>query len=198
MDDCLTGASIIEKAQELQQELVKIFKFSCMNLCTKVLLDKIPIDLRETKKVEITTAQRDQAKALGVPWDAELDIMHVSTSRQVASTLTTIFDLMGWNAPAVIPAKIILQQLWKLLLNWDKKPPDDLQEQWSILAKELTDYSVPRHLGVPHGMVIDSQLHGFEDASEFAYRGVDLSTNIVRGHHSSDKVSEGKDLSWSC
>ena len=73
----------------------------------------------------------------------------------------------------MIPAKIILQQLWKLRLNWDEKPPDDLQEQWSIWAKEinvLTDYSVPQHLGSPN-MVIDRQLLGFGDASESAFGG---------------------------
>ena len=55
VDDCLTGASTIEEAQELQQELVEIFKFRCMNLRkwrtnSKELLETIPIDLRETKK----------------------------------------------------------------------------------------------------------------------------------------------------
>ena len=152
---------------------------------SKELLKTIPIDLRETKKVEITAAPSDQAKALGVHWVTEMDTMHVSTpqvdvlstatKRLVASTIARIFDLMGWYAPAMIPAKIILQQLWKLRLNWDEKPPDDLQEQWSIWAKEinvLTDYSVPRHLGSPHGTVIDRQLHGFGDASESAYGGV--------------------------
>ena len=190
VDDCLTGTSTIEEAQELQRELVEIFKFGCMNLRkwrtnSKELLKTIPIDLRETKKVEITTAPSDQAKALGVHCDTEMDTMHVSTSqvdvlstatkRQVASTVARIFDLIGWYAPAMIPAKIILQQLWKLRLNWDEKPPDDLQEQWSVWAKEinvLTDYSVPRHLGSPYGMVIDRQLHGFGDASELAYGGV--------------------------
>ena len=77
VDDCLTGASTFEEAQELQQELVEIFKFGCMNLRkwrtnSKELLKTIPIDLRETKKVEITTAPSDQAKALGVHWDTEM------------------------------------------------------------------------------------------------------------------------------
>ena len=76
--DCLIGASTIEEAQELQQELVEIFKFGCMNLLkwrtnSKELLETIPIDLRETKKVEITTAPSDQAKTLGVHWDTEMD-----------------------------------------------------------------------------------------------------------------------------
>ena len=66
MDDCLTSASTIEEAQELQQELVEIFQFSFMNLhkwrtSTKELLETIPIHLRETKKVEINTAPSDQA-----------------------------------------------------------------------------------------------------------------------------------------
>ena len=81
---------------------------------SKELLKTIPIDLRETKKVEITTAPSDQAKALGVHWDTDMDTMHVSTQvdvlstatkRQVASTIARIFDLMGWYAPAIIPQK---------------------------------------------------------------------------------------------
>ena len=98
-----------------------------------------------------------------------------ATKRLVSSTVARIFDLMGWHAPAVIPAKIILQQLWKLKLGWDEKLPDDLQKQWSTWAKEinvLTDYSVPRHLGSPHGTIINRQIHGFGDASESAYGGV--------------------------
>ena len=72
----------------------------------------------------IWTTPSDQAKALGVHWDMKMDTMHVSTpqvdvistatKRQVASTVARIFDLMSWHAPAMIPAKIILQQLRKL------------------------------------------------------------------------------------
>ena len=189
VDDCLTGASTTEEAQELQQELVQIFKFGCMNLCkwrtnSTELLETIPVELRESK-MELITAPSDQAKALGVHWNTELDTMHVTTpqvdmtstatKRLVSSTVARIFDLMGWHAPAVIPAKIILQQLWKLKLGWDEKLPDDLQKQWSTWAKEinvLTDYSVPRHLGSPHGTIINRQIHGFGDASESAYGGV--------------------------
>ena len=52
VDYCLTGASIIEEAQELQQELVETFEFHCMNLRkwhtnSTELYETIPIDLRE-------------------------------------------------------------------------------------------------------------------------------------------------------
>ena len=87
--------------------------------------------------MQIITVPSYQAKALGVHLDMEMNTIHVftpqvdvistDTKRQVTSTIARIFNLMGRHDPAMIQAKIILQQLWKLQLNWDEKPPDDLR-----------------------------------------------------------------------
>ena len=71
VDDYLTSASTIEEAQELQQELVEIFKFGCMNLRkwhtnSKELLETIPIDLRETKKVPLQVIKQKCWKYFGI------------------------------------------------------------------------------------------------------------------------------------
>ena len=68
-------------------------------------------------------------KTLGVHWDTGSDSLHISTPAidnnktptkcQIASIVAKVFDILGWFAPAILPAKILLQDIWKLKLAWD-------------------------------------------------------------------------------
>lgn len=204
VDDCITGAPDVESAGHLCKELQTVCSKGQMRLCkfrsnSKELLATISPNLRETSGLAIVTEPGGHSKTLGLHWDSQEDCFHVATpevdlnqpvtKRIVASTIARTFDLLGWFAPAMLPAKILLRAGWKPCLGWDEPYPEELQQRWSLWVSQLnliTSFPIPRCLGLRGKTVVFRQLHGFSDASLAAYGGVvyvrtffqDLSTSI--------------------
>ena len=44
----------------------------------------------------------------------------LATKRAVCSAIAKTYDVIGWYAPAVLPAKLLLKDLWRLELSWDE------------------------------------------------------------------------------
>ncbi|XP_011313635.1 uncharacterized protein, partial [Fopius arisanus] len=96
------------------------------------------------------------------------------TKRIVSSEVAQIFDPLGFLAPVIVQGKILLQDLWKLKVNWDDPLPADYQARWRTFREELTALNritVPRWLRIsPRASNI--QIHGFADASNVAMSAV--------------------------
>ncbi|XP_063990368.1 uncharacterized protein LOC135169354 [Diachasmimorpha longicaudata] len=91
----------------------------------------------------------------------------VFTKKTTLSEIGQLFDPLGLIAPVVTPGKIIIQDLWKLKLNWDEPLPEDYQRQWKdfrLNLKTLNQISVPRWLRIS-SKTKRIQIHGFADAS---------------------------------
>ena len=123
---------------------------------------------------------------LGLRWNPTSDKLHLSekssilahghltTKREVLQDLSKIFDPLGFVAPVVIRAKILMQKLWQLKITWDEPLDNELQAQWRDIATNLkatTSFSVSRrYLNVcmsPH-----PTMHCFADASQHAYGAI--------------------------
>ncbi|GFY54950.1 integrase catalytic domain-containing protein [Trichonephila inaurata madagascariensis] len=66
--------------------------------------------------------------------------------------------------------KILLQELWKLNLEWDEPIPEDLNKQWAAFRKELhliEKVKIPRCVLLPS--YIQLEIHAFCDSSKRAY-----------------------------
>ena len=124
------------------------------------LLESIPEELREKSNLHIIPAPGDCGKALGIHWDTDKDYLHVttpgfktnqpSTKWYVSSIIAKIFDMLGWYSPAVLPAKLLLQELWKLKVSWDDPLPENMLQKWKTWLQEIpciTQHSIPRHMG---------------------------------------------------
>ena len=59
------------------------------------------------------------------------------TKRNILSKIACIFDPMGWLAPVVITAKILMQSLWLLRVGWDDTLPDEFVSRWLLWQSEL-------------------------------------------------------------
>ena len=95
-----------------------------------------------------------------------------STKRSVSSVIAKMFDVMGWYAPALFPAKLLIQELWSLRQDWDDPIPDSLRDRWKQWLEEvslISQHPISRHVGKSHSSVLQ---HGFSDASTKAYGGV--------------------------
>lgn len=66
------------------------------------------------------SSDTSEVKTLGVRWCS------VPTKRKIINEATTIFDILGWLAPVVITAKIMLQRLWLQHIGWDDQVPSHI------------------------------------------------------------------------
>ena len=186
MDDVVTGADSIEEATDLQSELRQLCKAGGFNLRKwasnqPALMEKLPAG----DAIPVCKWQAGETyTALGVHWSLVDDCFRVQvqphaadsgiTRRRVLSAIAKIFDPLGLVAPVTVNAKIFMQSLWLLNLDWDTPLPPTEAGYWMQFLDELPELNriaVPRWLGVQQTPQF-RELHGFADASERAYAAV--------------------------
>ena len=107
---------------------------------------------------ESEKASTNQAKILGINWDIESDNRtlrainksFIPIKRGVLSVLCSIYDPLGFIAPCILEAKLIVQECWKRNLDWDDPLPCDLLSRFEKWQKELyliKDVKVPCFYG---------------------------------------------------
>lgn len=182
MDDLITGAESIEEASNLRKQLELLFGECNMKLRkwysnNAQILEGVPDD-----DCEICLPLEDSTtvKTLGMVYYPKNDVFRVKTSidttrkvtkRIMASDIARIFDVLGLLGPVVVKLKILCQQLWKLKLDWDKAPPQNIYTEYNTIREELpllNDLLIPRWLR-HKGEVRQYEIHGFCDASINAY-----------------------------
>ncbi|KAL7053280.1 hypothetical protein AAHC03_025522 [Spirometra sp. Aus1] len=98
------------------------------------------------------------------------------TRRTMLSYISTLYDPLGFVAPVLLPAKLLLQQLCRSNLGWDDMIDAEHARQWFNWTKQfqgLSSVRIQRCL-TPVGLDIveQYQLHGFSDASNRGYGAV--------------------------
>ena len=132
VDDVLTGADTVEEAAQLRSDLNL--------LLAKGKLNTTPENLREVSGLDLTVASTGHCRTLGIHWDTGQDEFFISipdlsrsstaSKRTISSVVARVFDVMGWFSPAILPAKLLLQEAWCLQVGWDDPLPDYLQQNW--------------------------------------------------------------------
>ena len=187
-DNVLSGAHSLEEALLKQDELIQLFKQGHLNLqkwtsnSTEVL-SYLPSNMLATDSI-ILFASETSVPILGIDWQPNTDYFsfHIEdapsnlpfTKRSVLPRITRIFDSMGWLAPIVITAKIIMQSLWILKVSWDEELPLDISSRSQTWLQDLHFISlikIPRWSGYTSQCEF-LEIHGFADASIFAYDAV--------------------------
>jgi hypothetical protein len=98
----------------------------------------------------------------------------VPTRCSILSFVAKLYDPLGWAAPIVITAKILLQELWLLKNDWDVPIPQELVQRWKNYVDDLPHLArirIPRWTGQSKGDLL-LKMHGFADASSRAYAAV--------------------------
>ncbi|XP_067614542.1 uncharacterized protein [Eurosta solidaginis] len=122
-------------------------------------------------------------KALGIRWNALSDLFYFKagtldnpeniTKRAILSAIAKLFDPLGWLAPMVIVAKILMQSIWLEGTAWDEPVSTSTLERWKTFTEqyhEIDKIRIPRWVNFSPGT--DIEIHGFCDASEKAYAAV--------------------------
>ncbi|GFX43732.1 integrase catalytic domain-containing protein [Trichonephila clavipes] len=184
MDDILTGSSDFQEFQKLQLELISLFKKAGMSLhkwCsnTPEILNSIPKE-EQSWDFHCQSSDQNTIKTLGIIWSPQFDYFSFKTvvncresytKREVLSIIARLFDPLGFLGPILTKAKLILQKLWVLKLEWDEPLSNSIAKEWNDFVSTLPviqNIHVPR-LVIGKGRII---IHGFADASTSAYGAV--------------------------
>ncbi|GFX23422.1 integrase catalytic domain-containing protein [Trichonephila clavipes] len=132
MDDLLTGADDLESRRKLEVQLVSMLKGAGMEVhkwsANNPLL--LPDSMCQVK--DISYSSSTETKTLGLLLKPHLDSIAfllsncenlIVTKKSVISTIARIFDPFGLIAPVVTRAKMLLQSLWQLKLDWNDLLP---------------------------------------------------------------------------
>ena len=200
MDDFLKSERTPQAAMKMQRELSKLLASGGFRLTkwlsnSREVLESIPSSERARGSTDLGLQHLPAEKTLGVIWDSEKDTLSFqvtnteaqATKREVLRQTASVFDPLGIGAPFIIRAKILLQHLWTLNLDWDQALPDHEDgrwRQWLAEPQRLKEVVVPRCLKPVEGEAVSSQFHVFCDASEAAFGAVIyLRTSLTNGEH---------------
>ncbi|XP_076291067.1 uncharacterized protein LOC143214214 [Lasioglossum baleicum] len=197
VDDVITGANTYAEAAIIRDDLIQLCKQGGFDLRQWASNDVRLIEGLDsnTDTTHVLLDLEQTIKTLGIHWDARRDEITYSvnefsqrdrvTKRTMLSQIASLFDPLGLIAPVIIRAKVLMQDLWKLQLNWDESVPANIFTTWCTFCnelKQLKNVRIPRQVTLKnHG---EMQLHGFCDASEQAYgaciyiRTIDKENNV--------------------
>ncbi|XP_050494476.1 uncharacterized protein LOC126875568 [Bombus huntii] len=178
----ITGVDTRVEAQSLRTELTELLKLAGLNIRKWASNDRELLrGLPETDvNDKLLLGESQTFKTLGVVWNSFDDSILYSvktndadsriTKRTISSEIAKIYDPLGLLAPVIVRAKMLLQRLWTLKINWDESLPADVHTEWSKYYAQLpllNNVEFPRKTIINPAAEI--QLHGFCDASERAY-----------------------------
>ncbi|GBM97377.1 hypothetical protein AVEN_162002-1 [Araneus ventricosus] len=181
VDDLVTGVNNEATAVELQRQLIKLLDAGGLKLHkwssnSRRLLQCVPQEDLEF----CFDKDKENIKTLGLKWNPKDDTFGFAvttsvttskcTKRTVLSEISRLFDPLGLLGPAIVKAKIYLQRLWLLKIDWDQPLPQKEAEEWrkfSVALRSVERVKVRRC--AIHYNDASFELHGFCDASKDAY-----------------------------
>lgn len=180
VDDLVTGADSIEEFKTLHSQLCALFTKGCFPLGKWASIASAAVHLEENhKQARVEFNSEDGCiKILGLVWKPDEDtfsfaihppVMRPVTKRILLSSISRIFDPLGFLSPVILLAKILIQDVWKLGIGWDEELPSNIAEGWHNLASgwaELAAISLPRYAT---SVGATWRLVGFCDASMKGY-----------------------------
>ncbi|GFW33340.1 integrase catalytic domain-containing protein [Trichonephila clavipes] len=183
MDDILSGESTLEGAKKLQTRLSQLLQRGGFELHKWVSNSpELLRDLSASSYMFDKEFQDAPVKTLGMLWDPKVDCLTYKvkisdkvnfSKRDVLSEIARLYDPLGLIGPIVTKAKIFIQELWKIKLDWSEQLPPDAMEEWMNFYQKLSEvnnFKIPRCILLP--ATIRIEIHGFSDASERAYAAV--------------------------
>jgi len=184
VDDVLFGADDIPLLLQTRDQTCALlsrgqFQLRKWSSNSPRLLDGLP-EANHGLACSKTLQNDEQLKILGICWIPSQDAFrfHVSiprssrrTKRSILSIIARLFDPLGWGAPVTITAKIFLQKLWQLRVDWDETIPAHLETEWISIEDSLQAIDgLTLGRWIKRGAdTVECELHGFSDASQKAY-----------------------------
>lgn len=148
------------------------------------LLAMLPEEERANPALNLDLDQLPIGRVLGLHWDTDSDTFQFKvipnnqtpTKRGIISTVSSLFDPLGFLSPFILSVKVLLQKLWRIGVQWDEYIPEPLLTQWQRWVESLplvANIRIPRCFkDLTHAAITNVQLHYFSDASNHGYAAV--------------------------
>ncbi len=200
VDDMMDGQNSIEKAIEMIKDVAMIHArggFEIRNFISnspEVLKAMGSTNACDGKELSLHSELKTE-RVLGMWWNTKLDVFTFSlkytliakdildgtkmpTKRELLRTLMSIFDPLGLLSNYLVQLKILLQDVWRLDLNWDEQISSSSLvakwKQWLGYLPLVESVQVPRLYSLK--LVSDKtktiEIHTFVDASVDAFAAV--------------------------
>ncbi|KAH7721647.1 Pao retrotransposon peptidase family protein-like protein [Aphelenchoides avenae] len=185
VDNVILGANSLDEALEKHHDSKACFASA------KMLLSQFESNCSQFNK-QLTrddAAELDNLTNLDYQWDIESDCFRISlapkpakgptkrrknkgtagelSQRLMTQRIARVFDPVGYLQPVLLPAKLVVQEMWKL--ETGRPAPPQLAEAWDAVIQhfEETIIVLPRRISaVPYDWM---ELHVYVDASKEAY-----------------------------
>ena len=181
VDDALAGADSENQARIIQTQLREILFSAGMQLDKWSSNESSLLPSTSTGSAALHSfSDLSTVSTLGLHWNPSHDSFCFKvtlspthgevTKRTMLSEVAKLFDPLGWLAPAVVAAKILIQRLWIKKYDWNQPVDHETETAWRQLRQELPaleELRIPRWLGTYSSTLFN--LHGFADASHAAY-----------------------------
>ncbi|XP_047504174.1 uncharacterized protein LOC125049113 [Pieris napi] len=191
VDDCMSGSDDVQKAIQISKDLKELlrrggFELKKWSSNNTEFMQSLKPDERTTK-AHFDLKLDGIIKALGVQWNLgndrfeynlnlpEIVEENIITKRNILSDIQKLFDPLGWIAPSIVQAKILIQKLWLEKVDWDEDLNIFLKEEWLKIRRDLmnvNNISIDRWLSTSCSNMDTIQIHGYCDASILAYAAV--------------------------
>ena len=144
VDNYLDSYDCLEQASKLVSDIIKIHEIGNFRMRDFVsnsgkLTETIPKDrLSDSNDIALGQADNAYEKILGIIWDFRKDVIKYNlklpqdiplkfTKRNVLSIAMSVYDPLGLISNITIESRILMQELWKMGLDWDEPLPQRLR-----------------------------------------------------------------------
>ena len=189
VDDCLKSVRKEDDAIDLARKLRELlarggFKLTKWLSNSRKVIESLPESERASIVKNLDFNLCSVERALGVQWNIVSNRFgfkiviknRPATRRGILSIVSSVYDPLGFAAPFILQAKLILQDLCREKLGWDDEIPEGYLKRWKAWLEDLPkleQLSVDRCFKPADlGEVSNIQLHHFADASQLGYGAV--------------------------
>jgi hypothetical protein len=146
VDDLLTGADSVEQLQKIRKEITRVVADAGFELRKWNSNDPSLIAEQALGPTSQLIIDKQDTKSLGVTWNATKDAIKYSfqlksnttvSKRSILSVIAQLFDPLGLLGPVILKAKLLLQQIWALKINWDDRVPESIESTWLYFVDSL-------------------------------------------------------------
>ena len=188
VDDGLTSVASTEAAFDLINSTRKMYSRGGLKLHkflsnSMEVMASVPPDDRVKGLRDINLIDNDLPieRALGVMWCVESDTFKFRitlkdnplTRRWILSTISSIYDPLGFVAPVLLVGKQILQQMCRDGADWDDPLSEAVRSSWECWRSnlfQLERVQIRRCLKTNEiGEIKSAELHHFSDGSQNGY-----------------------------